>query len=50
MQARQLRLHHASSEDAELLRGILERTGRDVGSPYERAVDGMLELRIEDRG
>jgi poly-gamma-glutamate capsule biosynthesis protein CapA/YwtB (metallophosphatase superfamily) len=49
MQARQMRLHHASSEDAEELRAILERIGRDVGSRYGRATDGMLELRIGHR-
>ncbi len=46
MQARKMRLHHASSEDAEQLRGILERVGQDVRSRYGRATDGMLELRI----
>jgi poly-gamma-glutamate capsule biosynthesis protein CapA/YwtB (metallophosphatase superfamily) len=47
MQARQMRLHHASNKDAEQLRAVLDRTGRDFGSRYGREPDGMLELRTE---
>jgi poly-gamma-glutamate synthesis protein (capsule biosynthesis protein) len=49
MQARQMRLHHASIEDAEQLRGVLERISRDFGWRSGRVPDGMLELRIEHR-
>ena len=45
LQARQMRLHHASSEDAEHLRSVLDRISRDFGSRIARNRDGMLALR-----
>ncbi len=49
MQARQMRLHHASTDDAERLRAVLDEISRDFGSRYYRARDGILELRLELR-
>jgi poly-gamma-glutamate synthesis protein (capsule biosynthesis protein) len=48
LQARQMRLHHASSEDAEHLRSVLDRISRDFGSRIARNPDGMLQLRSEE--
>jgi poly-gamma-glutamate capsule biosynthesis protein CapA/YwtB (metallophosphatase superfamily) len=47
MQARQMRLHHASNEDAEELRTVLDRISDCFGSRFDRAPDGMLGLRTE---
>jgi poly-gamma-glutamate capsule biosynthesis protein CapA/YwtB (metallophosphatase superfamily) len=45
MQACKMRLTHASSDDVEELRGVLDRISDACGSPFERAPDGMLHLR-----
>jgi poly-gamma-glutamate synthesis protein (capsule biosynthesis protein) len=47
MQARQMRLWHASSEDSEWLRGVLDRAGSGLGfgSRFEVEPTGMLSLR-----
>lgn len=45
MQARQMRLRHASSEDTEELRAVLDRISEDFGTCFDRAPDGMLTLR-----
>jgi poly-gamma-glutamate capsule biosynthesis protein CapA/YwtB (metallophosphatase superfamily) len=45
MQARQMRLRHASSEDAECLRSVLDRVSRQFGSRIDLEPDGMLSLR-----
>jgi poly-gamma-glutamate capsule biosynthesis protein CapA/YwtB (metallophosphatase superfamily) len=49
MQARRMRLCHASKADAELLRDILNRVSRRFGSQVELAGDGMLRLRAGRR-
>jgi poly-gamma-glutamate synthesis protein (capsule biosynthesis protein) len=46
MQARQLQLHHASSDDAEWIRATLDRVSCEFGSQVDRDPDGMLTLRI----
>jgi poly-gamma-glutamate capsule biosynthesis protein CapA/YwtB (metallophosphatase superfamily) len=45
MQARRLRLHHASAEDAAWLGGVLDRVSRDFGTRIELEPDGTLVLR-----
>jgi poly-gamma-glutamate capsule biosynthesis protein CapA/YwtB (metallophosphatase superfamily) len=45
MQARNMRLRHASSADAEWLRSTLEHTSRRFGTRVDRASDGTLVLR-----
>lgn len=47
MQARQLRLHRASSDDTAFLRGVLQRGSHGFGSRVALATDGMLVLRTE---
>lgn len=49
MQARQMRLHHASNENAEELRTVLDRISDCFGSRFDRAPDGMLGLRTQGR-
>lgn len=44
LQARQLRLRHASGADAEWLRAVLERISRGFGSRVGREPDGALIL------
>jgi poly-gamma-glutamate capsule biosynthesis protein CapA/YwtB (metallophosphatase superfamily) len=46
MQARQLRLHHASREDAEFLRTTLTRFGERFGSRVDIARDRSLHLHL----
>lgn len=48
LQARQMRLDHASSEDAEHLRGVVDRISRDFGSSIARNPAGMLQLVSAD--
>ena len=45
MQARQMRLHHATRTDREWLRGALDRCSRDHGSRVDIDLDGTLVLR-----
>jgi poly-gamma-glutamate synthesis protein (capsule biosynthesis protein) len=45
MQARRMRLRHASRTDAEWLRTVLDRVSRGFGAPVGLAPDGMLTLR-----
>jgi hypothetical protein len=45
MQARHLRFRHASSEDSEWLRAVLDQVGRGFGSRVDFEPDGMLALR-----
>jgi len=45
MQARQMRLRHASSEDAQWLRSVLNRISRDFGVGVDPEPDGMLAVR-----
>jgi poly-gamma-glutamate synthesis protein (capsule biosynthesis protein) len=49
MQARQLRLHHASAEDTEYLRNLLNGISNRFGSHVGIAADGALELVIRHR-
>lgn len=44
MQARRMRLQHASGQDARLLRGVLERVSRRYGSRVRLGDDGALYL------
>jgi poly-gamma-glutamate synthesis protein (capsule biosynthesis protein) len=50
LQARRMRLCPASPEDAEWLRGVLERASRRFGTRLERAPDGALAVRSEPAG
>ncbi|MFI1164181.1 CapA family protein [Streptomyces sp. NPDC020801] len=45
LQARRMRLEHASDEDTEWLRTALDRCGRDFGSRIEHGEDGTLTVR-----
>ena len=45
LQARQMRLHHASARDAEWLRGVLHKVSRRFGSRVDLDPDGGLVLR-----
>jgi poly-gamma-glutamate synthesis protein (capsule biosynthesis protein) len=45
LQARQLRVRHASSDDAAWLRGVLDRVSRGFGSRVNLDPDGTLTLR-----
>ncbi|GAA0825773.1 CapA family protein [Streptosporangium amethystogenes subsp. fukuiense] len=45
MRARRMRLRHASAEDSEWLRAVLDRVGRDLGSRVDLEPDGALALR-----
>ncbi|HEV7932436.1 MAG TPA: CapA family protein [Actinomadura sp.] len=45
MQARKMRLHHASGADRDWLRGILDRVGTAFGSRVALQPDGMLTVR-----
>lgn len=45
LQARRMRLCHASRHDSELLRSVLDRVSRPFGSRIDLATDGMLRLR-----
>jgi hypothetical protein len=45
MRARQMRLHHAPSENIEHLRRVLDRVSGRFGSRVELARDGMLDLQ-----
>jgi poly-gamma-glutamate capsule biosynthesis protein CapA/YwtB (metallophosphatase superfamily) len=44
MQARQMRLRHASSEDAQWLRSVLNRISRHFGVRVDLEPDGMLAV------
>jgi poly-gamma-glutamate synthesis protein (capsule biosynthesis protein) len=44
MQARQMRLQHASADDADHLRNVLDRISHELGSRIDRATDGSLRL------
>ncbi len=46
MQARRLRLHHASSDDREWIRATLDRVSGEFGSRVDIDSDGMLTLRV----
>ncbi|MCM2576968.1 CapA family protein [Streptomyces meridianus] len=50
LQSRRMRLVAASDEDAEWLRGVLDRIGRDLGSHVDREPDGVLTLRAARGG
>jgi poly-gamma-glutamate synthesis protein (capsule biosynthesis protein) len=45
MRAHRMRLHHASTEDAEHLRNVLNRVSLRFGSRIDLADDGMLHLQ-----
>lgn len=45
MQARQMRLQHASSEDAEYLRDVLDQISHPYGARVDLTSDGTLYLR-----
>jgi poly-gamma-glutamate synthesis protein (capsule biosynthesis protein) len=45
LRARRMRLWHASQEEAEWLRTVLDRVSRDFGSRVDRRQDGTLTLR-----
>jgi poly-gamma-glutamate synthesis protein (capsule biosynthesis protein) len=45
MQARKMRLHHASGADSEWLRAVLERVSHRFGSRVDLEADGMLTAR-----
>jgi poly-gamma-glutamate capsule biosynthesis protein CapA/YwtB (metallophosphatase superfamily) len=49
LQARQMRLHRASGENARWLRGTLDKVSRRFGSRIDLGADGWLTLRIADR-
>jgi poly-gamma-glutamate capsule biosynthesis protein CapA/YwtB (metallophosphatase superfamily) len=49
MQARRMRLHHASIADAEYLRSVFNGVGGRFGSRVDLADDGMLHLRTGRR-
>ncbi|MDX1622261.1 MAG: CapA family protein, partial [Nitriliruptorales bacterium] len=44
MQARRMRLEHASSQDRRWLRGTLDRVSQDLGTSLELAGDGDLAI------
>jgi poly-gamma-glutamate capsule biosynthesis protein CapA/YwtB (metallophosphatase superfamily) len=46
MQARKMRLCHASAPDSEWLRAVLETVSHDFGSRISREPDGVLVLRL----
>ncbi|MGW2931547.1 CapA family protein [Streptomyces sp. NPDC001156] len=46
LQARRMRLEHASAEDSEWLRAVLDRCGREFGTHVDRDHDGTLALRL----
>jgi poly-gamma-glutamate synthesis protein (capsule biosynthesis protein) len=50
MQALKLRLQHASAEDGEQLRNLLNGISNRYGSHVERAGDGTLELAVGQVG
>ncbi|GAA3773882.1 CapA family protein [Streptomyces chiangmaiensis] len=45
LQARRMRLEHASPEDTRWLRDVLDRCGREFGSRVDAESDGTLTLR-----
>lgn len=45
LQARRMRLEHASSEDTEWLRAVLDRHSREFGTRVDDGPDGTLTLR-----
>jgi poly-gamma-glutamate synthesis protein (capsule biosynthesis protein) len=45
-----MRLCPASPEDAEWLRGVLERASRRFGTRLDRAPDGAFAVRTEPAG
>lgn len=45
LQARRMRLEHASAEDTAWLRATLDRCSRDLGTRVENADDGTLTVR-----
>jgi poly-gamma-glutamate synthesis protein (capsule biosynthesis protein) len=49
MQARQMRLHHASAADTDWLRRVLDGMSRDFGSRVGLAPDGALTLGLDRR-
>ena len=46
LQAHRMRLRHATSEDGEWLRAVLERVSGGFGSRVGRDPDGALGLRL----
>ncbi|MGW3496176.1 CapA family protein [Streptomyces sp. NPDC001020] len=50
LQARRMRLEHASAEDAEWLRTVLDTYSRDMGTRVDRGPDGTLTLRSTGEG
>jgi poly-gamma-glutamate capsule biosynthesis protein CapA/YwtB (metallophosphatase superfamily) len=48
VQARQMRLHRASDDDARWLRRTLDKVSRRFGSRIDLGSDGLLRLRIPD--
>ncbi|OEV28115.1 hypothetical protein AN219_21260 [Streptomyces nanshensis] len=49
-QSRRMRLRHASPQDAEWLRGVLDGISGEFGVRVENGEDGMLTLLPADRG
>lgn len=45
MQARRMRLHHASNGDSAWLQAVLDRISRGFGARFDREPDGTLALR-----
>jgi poly-gamma-glutamate synthesis protein (capsule biosynthesis protein) len=50
MQARKMRLWHASAADGEWLRGVLQAVSREFGSQVSRQPDGEIILRLAAAG
>jgi poly-gamma-glutamate capsule biosynthesis protein CapA/YwtB (metallophosphatase superfamily) len=50
MQARKMRLWHASAADGEWLREVLQTISRGFGSQVSRQPDGELILRLPAAG
>lgn len=46
MQARRMRLHHASDDDSEWMRANLDQIGREFRTRVDRAGDGLLLRRL----
>jgi poly-gamma-glutamate capsule biosynthesis protein CapA/YwtB (metallophosphatase superfamily) len=49
LQARQMRLHRASAENARWLRKTVDKVSRRFGSRIDLGADGWLTLQIADR-
>jgi poly-gamma-glutamate synthesis protein (capsule biosynthesis protein) len=50
MQARQMRLRHASREDTAWLQAVLDRVSRSFGAQIDLQPDGVLILRQSPTG